>query len=76
AVHGSAPDIAGQNLANPIALLRSGILMLDHLELREAATRVRKALHEVVAVAGVRTRDIGGEASTSEFTDALVAALG
>ncbi len=75
AVHGSAPDIAGQNLANPMALLRSAILMLDHLELREAADRIRHALREVVGVRGVRTRDIGGEASTDRFTEELVSAL-
>ncbi len=75
AVHGSAPDIAGQNLANPMALLRSAILMLEHLEMGSEAERVRAALHLVVVRQGVRTRDIGGDASTTEFTDALVTAL-
>ncbi len=75
AVHGSAPDIAGQNLANPMALLRSAILMLEHLEMGSEAERVRAALHLVVVGQGVRTRDIGGDASTTEFTDALVTAL-
>jgi isocitrate dehydrogenase (NAD+) len=75
AVHGSAPDIAGRNIANPLAIIRSGIMMLYHLDKDEAAGRVRKALREVVVDRRIRTRDLGGEASTSEFTDAVVAAL-
>ncbi len=74
AVHGSAPDIAGQNVANPTAVLQSAVLMLEHLEMRDEAARIRAALRSVLA-AGVRTRDLGGEADTSEFTDALVAAI-
>ena len=74
AVHGSAPDIAGQGLANPVAVLQSGVLMLDHLELRDEAARVRRALREVLS-SGTRTADIGGDASTTEFTDALVRAI-
>ena len=73
AVHGSAPDIAGQNVANPTALIRSGIMMLEHMALHAQAERVRKALDVVMTERGVRTRDVGGEASTSEFADALVA---
>jgi isocitrate dehydrogenase (NAD+) len=75
AVHGSAPDIAGQNVANPTALLRSAVLMLEHLGLTPEAARVEKALVEVLGEQGLRTRDIGGSASTTEFTDALVAAV-
>ncbi len=75
AVHGSAPDIAGKNLANPLALIRSGIMMLYHLHKDEVAERVRKALREVIVNQKIRTRDLGGEASTTEFTDAVVAAL-
>ncbi|HEV2856493.1 MAG TPA: isocitrate dehydrogenase (NAD(+)) [Thermoanaerobaculia bacterium] len=75
AVHGSAPDIAGKDLANPLALIRSGIMMLYHLHKDEVAERVRKALREVVVNQKIRTRDLGGEASTTEFTDAVVAAL-
>ncbi|MDH3525156.1 MAG: isocitrate/isopropylmalate dehydrogenase family protein [Acidobacteriota bacterium] len=71
AVHGSAPDIAGRGIANPCALLQSGVLMMEHLGLREEAGRVRRALHAVLA-GGTRTADLGGTASTSEFTDALV----
>ena len=75
AVHGSAPDIAGQDLANPLALMRSGIMMLFHLHKDEAAQRVRKALREVVVNRKIRTRDLGGEATTTQFTDAIVDAL-
>jgi isocitrate dehydrogenase (NAD+) len=75
AVHGSAPDIAGKNLANPLALIRSAVLMLYHLEKDEVAERVRAALREVIVRRGIRTRDLGGEASTTEFTDAIVEAL-
>jgi len=75
AVHGSAPDIAGKDLANPLALIRSGIMMLYHLQKDEAAERVRAALREVIVNRKIRTRDLGGEAGTTEFTDAVVAAL-
>ena len=75
AVHGSAPDIAGKDLANPLALIRSGIMMLYHMGKDEVAERVRKALREVVVNRKIRTRDLGGEASTTQFTDAIVEAL-
>ena len=76
AVHGSAPDIAGQGIANPTALLQSGILMLRHLGERDAAERIERALLKVFAEGKTRTRDIeGGHASTSEFADAIIAAL-
>jgi isocitrate dehydrogenase (NAD+) len=74
AVHGSAPDIAGQNVANPTALILSAAMMLDHLGQSEPAARVRTALLAVLG-RGVRTRDLGGEASTSGFAEAIVAAL-
>jgi len=74
AVHGSAPDIAGQNLANPSAVLQSGVLMLEHLGLRDEAARVRKALKDVLA-SDTRTGDLGGTATTTEFTDALIRAI-
>jgi isocitrate dehydrogenase (NAD+) len=70
-VHGSAPDIALKNLANPTALLLSGLMMLDHIGEGDTATRVRAALHAVLTVGTVRTHDLGGTASTTEFTDAL-----
>ncbi|HTI38846.1 MAG TPA: isocitrate dehydrogenase (NAD(+)) [Vicinamibacterales bacterium] len=71
AVHGSAPDIADQNLANPTALLLSALLMLDYLGERERAERIRTALTRVLTDGRVRTRDLGGTARTTEFTDAI-----
>ena len=71
AVHGSAPDIANKNLANPTALLLSGLMMLDHLGERDAADRIRAALGGILSAGTVRTRDLGGSASTTEFTDAI-----
>jgi len=75
AVHGSAPDIAGKNLANPLALMRSAILMLRHLGKDEVAERVRAAIRDVIVRQKVRTRDLGGDATTSGFADAVVAAI-
>ncbi|HEV7509884.1 MAG TPA: isocitrate/isopropylmalate dehydrogenase family protein [Thermoanaerobaculia bacterium] len=75
AVHGSAPDIAGKDLANPLALIRSGILMLYHLGKDEEAERVRRALRDVIVRQKIRTRDLEGEATTTQFTDAIVKAL-
>ena len=71
AVHGSAPDIANKNLANPTALLLSALMMLDHLGERQAADRIRAALGRVLTEGTVRTRDLGGTASTTEFADAV-----
>jgi isocitrate dehydrogenase (NAD+) len=71
AVHGSAPDIADKNLANPTALLLSGLMMLQHIGERPAAERIRTALTAVLAAGVVRTHDLGGTASTTEFTDAI-----
>jgi isocitrate dehydrogenase (NAD+) len=71
AVHGSAPDIADQNLANPTALLLSGLLMLDHIGERQAAAHIRAALARVLTAGAVRTRDLGGTATTTEFTEAV-----
>jgi isocitrate dehydrogenase (NAD+) len=75
AVHGTAPDIAGKGLANPTALLMSAILMLDHLGERSAARRIEAALETVYREAKHTTRDVGGNAGTAEFTDAVIAAL-
>ncbi|MDT7541709.1 MAG: isocitrate dehydrogenase [Acidobacteriota bacterium] len=75
AVHGSAPDIAGQGIANPTALLQSGILMLRYLDEREAADRVEHAMLKVFRDGQVRTRDIGGTAKTMEFAEAIMAAM-
>ena len=71
AVHGSAPDIALKNLANPTALLLSALMMLDHIGETDAAARIRSALDAVLLKGEVRTRDLGGTASTTEFTEAI-----
>lgn len=76
AVHGSAPDIAGQGIANPTALLMSGIIMLRHIGERDAAQRIEDAMMAVFTEGSVRTRDLGGSASTSEFAAAIIAKLG
>jgi len=75
AVHGSAPDIAGQGIANPTALLLSAILMLRHIGEGGAADRVMSALARVLSNAATRTKDLGGTASTSSFADAVCQAL-
>ena len=75
AVHGSAPDIAGQNIANPTALLMSGILMLRHLGEREPAQKIETAMLKVFTEGNVRTRDIGGTAKTNEFARAIIDAM-
>jgi isocitrate dehydrogenase (NAD+) len=71
AVHGSAPDIAGKSLANPMALLLSALLMLRHIDEGPMADRIMTALGDVLSAGKVRTRDLGGRASTIEFTDAI-----
>ncbi len=75
AVHGSAPDIAGKNLANPLALVRSSIMMLYHLKKDDVAARVRAALRDVIVRQRILTQDLGGKATTSEFTSAVIAAI-
>jgi isocitrate dehydrogenase (NAD+) len=75
AVHGSAPDIAGKGIANPTAMLLSACLMLDHLGEGAAAKRIRDAVNRVLEAGEHVTRDLGGSASTEEYTDALCAAL-
>jgi isocitrate dehydrogenase (NAD+) len=75
AVHGTAPDIAGKGLANPTALMQSGVLMLAHLGERDAAARMQNAIHHVYSEARHLTGDVGGKASTNEFTDAVIRAM-
>jgi isocitrate dehydrogenase (NAD+) len=75
AVHGSAPDIAGKGIANPTALILSACMMLDHVEQAETAERIRSALHSVVREGRSRTRDMGGDATTRDFANAIVRAL-
>jgi isocitrate dehydrogenase (NAD+) len=76
AVHGTAPDIAGKGLANPTALMQSAALMLSHLGEREAAIQLQQALEGVYAEGRHLTGDVGGKASTHEFTEAVVAHIG
>ena len=71
AVHGSAPDIADKNLANPTALLLSGLMMLEHIGENQAAEKIRTALGTVLTQGKVRTRDMGGTASTTDFSEAV-----
>jgi isocitrate dehydrogenase (NAD+) len=75
AVHGSAPDIAGKNLANPTALLRSALLMLRHIGQPGAALMIRNALEKVYRDRDKLTKDVGGNAGTSEFADNVIAAI-
>ena len=72
AVHGSAPDIAGKGLANPLALMLSAAMMLDHVGHQDKAKRMRDALDQVLCVDNIRTGDLKGKASTKEFTRAIV----
>jgi isocitrate dehydrogenase (NAD+) len=75
AVHGSAPDIAGRNLANPIALILSSAMLLDHLGEHEAADRVRAAVNAVLREGKKLTRDLGGHSGTTEIAEAIAAKL-
>lgn len=75
AVHGTAPDIAGKGVANPTALLMSGIMMLDYIGEMAAARKVENALHAVYREGKSLTGDLGGKATTNEFTDAVIAAM-
>jgi isocitrate dehydrogenase (NAD+) len=76
AVHGSAPDIAGKAVANPLALLMSGVMMLEHLHEDAVAGRIRTAYNAVLTEGKSLTRDLGGTAGTNEFADAVIARLG
>jgi isocitrate dehydrogenase (NAD+) len=75
AVHGSAPDIAGKDVANPTALLQSAVLMLRHLDEPDAANRVQKAIDTVYSERKHLTRDVGGTAGTTQFANAILAAM-
>ncbi len=72
AVHGSAPDIAGQNVANPLGLLRSGVMMLEYVDQLDAARQIESAIEEVLEQRKVLTPDLGGEATTTELTDEII----
>jgi isocitrate dehydrogenase (NAD+) len=75
AVHGSAPNIAGRGIANPTALIQTAVLMLKHLDEREAAERIQASLERVLAEGQVLTRDLGGQATTIDFTEAIIRSL-
>ncbi|MBU8895417.1 NAD-dependent isocitrate dehydrogenase [Corallococcus sp. H22C18031201] len=75
AVHGTAPDIAGKGIANPTALMMSAVMMLDWMDLREESKRMANAILKVYGDGKVRTGDLGGGATTRDFTDAVIAAL-
>src|SRR5690606_10343045 len=74
-VHGSAPDIAGQGIANPTATLLAGCMLLDHIGQGDVATRIRRALETTIREGRVLTRDLGGTATTDEFADAVIRGL-
>ncbi|MCL4865150.1 MAG: isocitrate/isopropylmalate dehydrogenase family protein, partial [Gemmatimonadales bacterium] len=76
AVHGSAPDIAGQGIANPSALILAAAMMLDYLGEVPAADRIRAAVEDTIVTDGIRTRDLGGTATTAEFGSAVAARVG
>jgi tartrate dehydrogenase/decarboxylase/D-malate dehydrogenase len=73
-VHGSAPDIAGKGISNPIGAIASAALMLDHFGLHEEARRVEAAIEQTTGT-GHLTRDVGGESTTDDVTEAIIAAL-
>ena len=75
AVHGTAPDIAGKGIANPGALVLAACMMLDYMGDTERATRIREAFESTIKEGKVLTRDLGGTASTDQFTDAVIAKL-
>lgn len=75
AVHGSAPDIAGKNLANPTALLLSSIMMLQHMELNSYADRIKQAIFTTIAEGKSLTGDLGGSSKTDEYTNAIIGNL-
>ena len=75
AVHGSAPDLAGKGVANPIALMSAASMMLDHIDRSELAHKLRKAIDQTLNEDQVRTGDLGGTASTKEFAQAIIGRL-
>lgn len=74
-VHGTAPDLAGKNLANPTALLLSAVMMLRHMELNSHADNIERAVLKTIADGKARTGDLGGKATNTEFTSAVIANL-
>lgn len=76
AVHGSAPDIAGKGIANPLAVIMSGVMMLNHIGEAQMGEKIKNAYNRVLAERKTLTRDLGGTANTAQFTDAIIAAMG
>jgi tartrate dehydrogenase/decarboxylase/D-malate dehydrogenase len=74
-IHGSAPDIAGKGIANPIAAIWAGAMMLDHLGEPDSHDRILRAIEAVIADERVRTPDLGGKATTEEMTRAVTSGL-
>jgi isocitrate dehydrogenase (NAD+) len=75
AVHGSAPDIAGKGVANPLAVIMSGVMMLNHIHEEKIAERIKAAYDAVLGEGKTLTRDLGGTAGTEQFADAVIAKL-
>ncbi|MBL4742129.1 MAG: isocitrate dehydrogenase, partial [Idiomarina sp.] len=75
AVHGSAPDIAGKNLANPSSVILASVQMLEYLGMSEQADKIVKALADVIESGDRTTRDLGGSHGTTDFTDAVIERL-
>ena len=75
AVHGTAPDIAGKGIANPLAVLLSGCLMVEWMGEQAVGRRVRDAIHQVLEAGNIRTGDLGGTANTQEFAEAIIDAM-
>jgi isocitrate dehydrogenase (NAD+) len=75
AVHGSAPDIAGKGIANPLAVIMSGVMMLNHIHEEKAALKIKTAYDAVLGEGAMLTRDLGGTASTDQFADAIIAKM-
>jgi tartrate dehydrogenase/decarboxylase/D-malate dehydrogenase len=71
-IHGSAPDIAGKGIANPIGAIWAGAMMLDHLGHRDVHDRILSAVERVIGNGNIRTPDLGGKATTNELADAIV----
>jgi isocitrate dehydrogenase (NAD+) len=76
AVHGTAPDIAGKGIANPTGLMLSAAMLLDYIDQRDAADRMRKGIYAALGNAETRTGDLGGKANTAQYTDAVIRAMG
>ena len=74
-IHGSAPDIAGKGIANPIGAIWAGALMLDHLGSADAHDRIVRTIEKVLATGGPRTPDLGGRATTADVTNAILQEL-